>query len=179
MGLIDIYRLIHLNTAEYFLAACIIYKVFCYIQSTLWTLPKSNPIFLPTQLYYLHTLQAQFLLPLYFWTYGFPVEYSWLTRGYNLKENWFSLSQWASIVNHSSTGKWDFLSILPLHVEITHSMRRLSQPLWIHMCRCSVVFGRHCFLVVIQCHWLLTLSASSIQWSISLGMRASEIDVLF
>lgn len=50
MGLIDIYRLIHLNTAEYFLAACIIYKVFCYIQFTLWTPPKSNSLFLLTQL---------------------------------------------------------------------------------------------------------------------------------
>lgn len=50
MGLIDIYRLIHLNTAKYFLAACIMYKVFCYIQSILWTPPKSNPLFLPTQL---------------------------------------------------------------------------------------------------------------------------------
>lgn len=99
---------------------------------------------------------VQFVLLKHSWVWGLP-QLGWPV-GYILKTDASSprdllppFLQWRMDFMPTLPPRWDFLWL-----ELWKVLSVLSQPLWVHMCNCAVMWKIHCFPVV-SCHYLWLL----------------------
>lgn len=102
------------------------------------------------------THQVQFVLSLYSWLYGYPLEHIQSCRAILLK--WISISQNPSIVNSSLTRGWGIMPTLSAHAKIflawtcTGLVYAIITTVTSEMQPLFYVW-KHCFLIVIFYFW--------------------------
>lgn len=101
--------------------------------------------------------QGQLVPSRYSWMCGLPPERG-TYQGYTLRENWSFLSRQLTLANSSSARGRPLCQLpTPCWGLVCHGLTRvlcvLWQVLWVHMCGCPAVSGRHCFLEAMPRFW--------------------------